>query len=513
MTKCVVYTRVSSDEQAKVGYSIPFQRAKLEQYADEHGLEVVQRFEDVQTAKQGGRPGFNAMLRFLEERPAVRTVLVHRLDRLSRNFSDYATVTERMGLKIRSVVEPIEDNAAGVMQHGVTLAMAKYYSANLSAEVRKGLRARFEAGGCIAKAPPGYRNVPRTKTQKATVAVDEDRAATVRRAFERYATGRVGLSAVAHDLYDGGLRTKHGKPYAAEKVRLMLRNPFYVGRVRYLGEVRPGLHPGIVPEPVWHQVQAALRIRATDPGEKGKKLFLLRGFLFCGRCHRRMTAEDHPRGSYYRCQRDAFGASCDAAYIPVKKLDEAVESLLPTLVMRPDVKAAVVAELRGRSAERAEERAREERHLRTRADHLRSRLRRLADGFASGDLSRDDLRALRPSYEHELAAAESQIAMLSEDLSERVRELEGFLETATKLSGLYNLCNTLEERKRLLAQVFKRVEVVGADLRSIEYHSPFGLLLGATPVDAGSKTEREVLAANLLDGDRTASAPCRPSVR
>lgn len=75
MTPCVMYTRVSSEEQAKAGYSIVFQNGRLEQHALEHELKIVERFEDAHTAKKSGRPGFAAMLAFLDGHPQVRTAL------------------------------------------------------------------------------------------------------------------------------------------------------------------------------------------------------------------------------------------------------------------------------------------------------------------------------------------------------------------------------------------------------------------------------------------------------
>ena len=497
MTKCVVYTRVSSEEQAKVGYSIPFQRAKLEQYAAANRLEAAGWFEDVQTARRSGRPGFRDMLRFLEEHPDVETILVHRLDRLARNFSDYAIVTEQLGVRVRSVVEPVEDNAAGVMQHGVQMAFAKYYSVNLAAEVSKGLRARFEAGGCVSKAPAGYRNISRTRTEKAKVVVDPDIAPAMRRAFERYAGGRASLRDIGDDLFDAGVRNRTGRPLASGQVWNLLCNPFFTGKVRYRAEVRPGLHPAIVPEPLWHRVQKMLKHRSQDHGEKGSKFFLLRGVLYCGRCHGRMTAEDHPKGSYYRCGSGAYRRDCAAPYSPLRKIEAAVTALLPKVSLDEAERRKILVALHRMEAERAASRAREESALAKKAERLDAKLLVLAENLVSGDIPREKYRRIREALEAELAGVEERRAVLSRNLAEAVASLTGFLDTAVRLPDLYQLCPTPDDRKSLLAKVFRRIEVVGADILSIEYHPPFHLLLGKTAAEAGSKIARE---RALLDG-------------
>jgi site-specific DNA recombinase len=231
-----MYTRVSSEEQAKVGYSIPFQRGRLAQYAAEHDLEIVARYEDVHSAKEVGRPAFEQMLRYFEANPEIRDVLVHRLDRLSRNLTQYSLLAEDLGVRIHSVVEPAENSPAGHLQHGIGVVVARYHSENLTLEVKKGMRAKFEAGGLPGRAPPGYRNVSRTKTAKATVAIDETIAPVVRLLFERYATGNVSLQALALEAFDQGLKTRRGTPFHRENVKDILVNPFYVGVVRFCGE-------------------------------------------------------------------------------------------------------------------------------------------------------------------------------------------------------------------------------------------------------------------------------------
>ena len=173
MTHAVLYTRVSSDEQAKVGFSIPFQVARCEEFAKRSHLMIVERFDEVHSAKQEGRPEFERMLKYLEEHPSVRTVLIHKLDRLSRNLIDFGAVRDRLGCRVMAVEEPTENSPQGRLHQNISLSMAAYYSDNLGQEVKKGFQQKFEGGGCINRAPFGYVNVPRTHSRKAYVVVDD----------------------------------------------------------------------------------------------------------------------------------------------------------------------------------------------------------------------------------------------------------------------------------------------------------------------------------------------------
>ncbi|MFC1657270.1 recombinase family protein [Candidatus Moduliflexota bacterium] len=62
----LIYTRVSSKDQEKEGFSIPAQQKLLRDYAHAHGLRVAKEFSDIETAKRAGRTDFNRMIAFLK---------------------------------------------------------------------------------------------------------------------------------------------------------------------------------------------------------------------------------------------------------------------------------------------------------------------------------------------------------------------------------------------------------------------------------------------------------------
>src|SRR5262245_4257332 len=94
-TLVVLYSRVSSKDQEKEGYSIPSQQRLLREYALQHSMIVAEEFVDVETAKQSGRTAFTAMLGYLKKhRATCRTILVEKTDRLYRNLKDWTTLDD-----------------------------------------------------------------------------------------------------------------------------------------------------------------------------------------------------------------------------------------------------------------------------------------------------------------------------------------------------------------------------------------------------------------------------------
>jgi len=89
----VTYSRVSSKEQEREGYSIPAQEDLLRGYGHQQGMVIRKEFVDVESASSSGRPSFEEMLAFLKKpQNGCRTILVEKTDRLYRNIKDYSRV-------------------------------------------------------------------------------------------------------------------------------------------------------------------------------------------------------------------------------------------------------------------------------------------------------------------------------------------------------------------------------------------------------------------------------------
>jgi site-specific DNA recombinase len=202
MRQAVMYTRVSSKDQEREGYSIPAQQVLLREYAVKPGFQIVREFMDVETAKVAGRKAFGEMVSFLKQHRDCRVVLAEKTDRLYRNFKDYV-VLEDLDIEIHL---PKEGHIIGKdsrshdrLIHGIKVVLARNYIDNLREEVTKGLRAKAEQGTFPGGRPPlGYRN----HTATHTIEIHPDNAPIVRRMFEIYATGNYSLSELRRILRD-----------------------------------------------------------------------------------------------------------------------------------------------------------------------------------------------------------------------------------------------------------------------------------------------------------------------
>jgi DNA invertase Pin-like site-specific DNA recombinase len=315
--QAVIYTRVSSKEQEKEGFSIPAQLKLLKEYAAANGFVVVQEYVDVETAKQAGRVAFGKMVAYLKAHPPIRLMLVEKTDRLYRNLKDWVTVDEldvEMHFPKEGVVLSRESRSSEKFMHGIKVLMAKNYIDNLSEEARKGMQEKAEQGIWPTVAPLGYRNVAGADGKK-IIEPDPESAPIISRLFEWYATGTLSLKEAAQKARAAELvYRKSGAPVPVSTVHATLRNGLYMGEFEWNGCVYPGKHQPLVTRDLWERVQDVLDGRHAKKHRRVKHDFAFSGLIACGHCGCSIVGEiKKQRYVYYHCT--GYRGRCDEPYV------------------------------------------------------------------------------------------------------------------------------------------------------------------------------------------------------
>lgn len=235
--KVVVYARVSTPEQHREGYSIPAQIGLLEEYAAQNGIDIVESFVDVETARKSARSAFGQMLNFFRKHPHIRGLLVEKTDRLYRNLKDWAIIDD-LDLEIHLVKENSimsqDCRSSEKFVHGIKVLMAKAYIDNLSEETRKGMLQKAQLGIWPTVAPIGYVNVADPSGRK-IIAVDPELGPLVTRLFDWFSTGEYSVKAAVARARSAGLcYRKSGKPVGTATVHSILRHRIYTGAFEWL---------------------------------------------------------------------------------------------------------------------------------------------------------------------------------------------------------------------------------------------------------------------------------------
>ena len=209
----------------------------------------------------------------------------------------------------------------------VAFGQSKYYSDNLSENVRRGIRQKIRRGEWATLAPIGYVNNPKTRN----IEPNPIKARILKKGFEEFAAGKHSLESLRHRLHFLGMVSKVGKPLAKGVVHSILTNPVYIGLIPHKGELHEGKFQPIVRKEMWDKVQKELKRRSRPRKTKEGHNFPFTGIFECGECGCMITAQYAKGGKYiyYRCSKKH--GKCNQSYINstamVSQIKEELESI------------------------------------------------------------------------------------------------------------------------------------------------------------------------------------------
>ncbi len=329
--KVVIYTRVSTVEQAEKNKSLETQEKACRDYAAKANLGSVAEVyvEEGESAKTANRTQLKAMLAYCtEHRKEISDVIVWKLDRLARRTEDHialANIFIKLGIRLHSATEVLEDTPSGKLMEHILASFAEFDNSLRSERSAKGMMARLQEGGWVHLAPIGYRNIKDT-LGRPTVEPDE-MAKNVQRFLKDFAKGLYNQDSAAelattkykimsrsYTLVKGKRKySKHyDKPVGKSTVYSMLRNPLYAGKITGKGIDEPidglHMHNALITTEEFDAIK--LILTGSDkpvlrPYGKNKEHWPLRRYLKCAYCGSHLTGS-RSRGrnntyEYYHC--------------------------------------------------------------------------------------------------------------------------------------------------------------------------------------------------------------------
>lgn len=312
--KAAIYTRVSTEEQALEGLSLSVQEQRCRERATQDGASQIELYrDDGYSGTTTNRPGLTRLLGNLDE---IDRIYCWDLDRLFRE--DIAQALFLADLADRGDIELVEIVGGGVVDFtsstGWFVTRLRGLIAQLkpmqSAErTRASLQHRVATQGLPHGRPPiGYEPAPRSPNRGATEppTVCPEEAALVRRIYEMYAGGdslhEIRRVAIAEQWPTYSRRQDAAQTWSIMRLHYVLRNSFYVGRVRFNGEEYDGRHEPIVSRDLWEGVQR--RLSSRSGGRKGRRVRTYAPLMRCGVCGGLVSGQVSAQGfGAYYCQR------------------------------------------------------------------------------------------------------------------------------------------------------------------------------------------------------------------
>ncbi len=362
---CAIYTRKSTTEGLDQEFtSLDNQRESAENYIKSQQHEgwtaSPELYDDGGfTGANIERPGLKKLLSHIKE-GKINCVVVYKVDRLSRSLLDFSQLLEffdKHNVTFVSITQHFNTNTSmGRLTLNILLSFAQFEREIISERTRDKLGAARKRGQWLGGRPPfGYKYNP---NKKCKILINPETTNIVRKVFALYLEKNSALE-VAQYMNATGQRTSSwttkagktigGAKYSLTRVVYMLKNPAYIGKVKYRGEIYPGTWPAVIDCETWAQVQAKL-----EDHRKERKSFrnsgcggLLSKILTCKACgsamvHTYVLKKNRRKYRYYYCSnaQKRGQTECAIRYVNAQALEESVEKFLRGAIRNPNTAEA-----------------------------------------------------------------------------------------------------------------------------------------------------------------------------
>jgi len=352
--RCAIYTRKSSEEGLEQAFnSLDAQREACEAYIRSQKsagwVALPDMYDD--GGISGGTMDRPALQRLLADIGAGRvdTVVVYKVDRLTRSLADFAKIVDAFdakGVSFVSVTQQFNTTTSmGRLTLNMLLSFAQFEREVTGERIRDKIAASKQKGMWMGGLPPlGY------DVQDRKLVVNPSEAETVRFIFRRYADLK-SVRALKEDLDAAGIVSKarldrfgHASgsvPITRGALYLMLQNRIYRGEIVHKDTAYSGLHEAIVDEALWDTVQAALAENRVERMTRSKAIApsLLAGLVYDANGEHMSPTHANKKGTRYRYyvsqslikhrRPQALETACR---IPAADLETLVEDRLCTLL-------------------------------------------------------------------------------------------------------------------------------------------------------------------------------------
>ena len=490
----ILYTRVSTGEQAEHGTSLAAQLVTCQQKAEEIGANVIAHYEDAGVS--GGlylaRPGIQSALSDMEAGLAD-TLIIAKLDRSGRDVDVVRDIARRVsavgGQLILCDMGVVEWNSNGKMNLTMRAVFAEWEKDQIRERTTKGRRDRASEGiqPSRSMSPFGYHVVNKNDVMAGsypletlgTYQIIEEQAQWVRFIFREYADG-ASLNKVAHDLQQRNVSTpRDGRFWLRSTVRRILKHPVYIGKAIFgkhqwkMDESRAlqGKNiyrltirdeeewiyltaPALVDEEIFEHCQRRLQegrpLRTGNPN----RLHMLSGLLRCPQCHRNMsgkwvkrtykTTNTVKQDHFYHCRHSCGSANsarivCHAKNYGADELESLTRRGIQAIAQRPElIRVALTAfEEKKRRAPAADEIKRVQKEMRQIEQKERATIEAQVAGIMAG--------AKPAMYSAMLSDIARQREGLDAQMTELSRAMGEGLSQAEEIGGLSSVLADLEE--------------------------------------------------------------------
>lgn len=319
--KTVLYIRVSTKEQAKEGFSIPFQKEKLCKYCEMMNWDIVDIYSDegISGSTIEKRPAATRMLQDAKKK-LFENILILRVDRLCRNTKDLLEIVDLLkeyDISLNAIDQQIDyKTSIGKMTLTILGTFAEFEHSIIHERMMEGKRQKATTTGIKMigrRIPYGYDYIDKKL-------IANQFAPTIKLIFEKVAEG-YGYNSTATFLRKNNVPTIDILDWNRTQIKRIINNKVYMGhccvkfdRVEVVDVIATNVEP-IISEELWHKANDIQAFKTKNGIKKyAYDDFIFADVLYCSKCGWKMSSKKYKRKSksgkfkheyrfyrYYKC--------------------------------------------------------------------------------------------------------------------------------------------------------------------------------------------------------------------
>ena len=258
--RAAIYTRVSTEDQAKEGFSLDAQLDKLRSYCKARDWIIGGEYiDDGYSGRNVKRPAYSRMM---EEMDKWDLLLVIKMDRIHRNSKNFMLMMEHLSKKEKEFASMSESfdtsTAMGRFVMNIIQGIAQLESEQIGERVYVGMEQKAKTNGGILgfNIPYGY------DYDDGSLLVNDKEAEVVTSIFCNYLDGW-SMKKIANHLNEQKIPTKQNKTWASQTISRILKNPLYCGYYHWEKYKHAHQHPQIINEETYKAVKKEIKRRKS----------------------------------------------------------------------------------------------------------------------------------------------------------------------------------------------------------------------------------------------------------
>ena len=462
-----LYVRVSTQEQAKEGYSIDEQIERLRDYCKAMGWIIVKIYTDAgYSGASTDRPALQDMIEDIEAGKGD-SVVVYKLDRLSRSQKDTLSLIEDSFLAHKvdfvSMTENFDTSTPfGRAMIGILSVFAQLEREQIKERMSMGKEGRakegkWHGGGFV---PIGYDYID------GELVINEFEAMQIREIHKLYQEGKA-FCAIDRIFAERGYTQKHGG-WHTKKVKDVMLNELYLGKIQWQGQTYDGTHEPIIDEETFNKSLEIYNSKDHSHHKNLGRTAYLGGLIFCSKCTARYISTSFKDKQYkkvyryYACHsRRKLNRSmvkdpnCKNKTWKMEQLDNLIFDEIRKLADDP----TYIHEIRQRNF--SDDDKQKEQLIKKEISKLDAQKSRFMDLYGVGEFTMEEVQEKARPINEQKKKLEQELANLSSNKSAITEE------EALKIIGTFNDVmdeGNFEQIRMLVNSLIERIEIDNEDV-------------------------------------------------